>query len=122
MLTLPMMFADHMVLQRNKQLNIFGQAEPGALVLVRLIGGGKTVERRKYAEADGAFCVHIPPQPAGYGHTMEITDGTDTVRIEDVAIGEVWLAGGQSNMEYLMDTDAEKKDEQAAIEGDEVLK
>lgn len=122
MLTLPMMFADHMVLQRNKQLNIFGQAEPGALVLVRLAGGGKTVERRKYAEADGAFCVHIPPQPAGYGRTMEITDGTDTIHIEDVAIGEVWLAGGQSNMEYLMDTDAEKKDEQAKIAGNEVLK
>ena len=118
---LPMMFSDHMVLQRNKKLRIFGQAEPNVLVTVSLVGGRMTVRRKKFADENGFFCVNLPPQPAGYGRTLTITDGTDTIQYEDVAVGEVWLAGGQSNMEYLMDTDAEKEEELKKIAGDTAL-
>lgn len=42
----------------------------------------------------------FPPMEAGTGYTMELICGTDTVRFQNIAIGEVWLAGGQSNMEF----------------------
>ena len=121
MLTLPMIFSDHMVLQRNKKLRIFGKTSPDTLVKVRLTSERMAVERSKYSDAEGNFCVNLPPEPAGYGRTLTISDGTDTIRFEDIAVGEVWLAGGQSNMEYLMDTDAEKEDELKKIAGDPAL-
>ena len=46
-----------------------------------------------------------------FSETMEITDGTEKVIIDNVAVGQVWLAGGQSNMEYQMYYDAEKQKE-----------
>ncbi len=121
MLTMPMFFADHMVLQRNKKLRIFGRTAPDTLVKVRLTSDRVVVERSKYSEEDGNFCVNLPPQPAGYGRELTVTDGTDTFVFTDVAVGEVWLAGGQSNMEYLMDTDAEKEEEQKKIAGNVAL-
>ena len=110
MLKLPLVFSDHMVLQRNKKVRIFGQTEPNALVSATLISDRVTIERSKHADETGAFCVNLPPLPAGYGRTLIVQSGAESVRIEDVAVGEVWLAGGQSNMEYLMNTDAEKEE------------
>ena len=60
--------------------------------------------------------------PAGYGRTLIVQSGAESIRIEDVAVGEVWLAGGQSNMEYLMNTDAEKEEETKAISGNAALR
>ncbi|MBR2264975.1 MAG: hypothetical protein IJ917_11690 [Firmicutes bacterium] len=122
MLKLPLVFSDHMVLQRNKKVRIFGQTEPNALVSATLISDRVTIERSKHADETGAFCVNLPPLPAGYGRTLIVQSGAESVRIEDVAVGEVWLAGGQSNMEYLMNTDAEKEEETKAISGNAALR
>lgn len=94
MLQAAAVFSDNMVLQREKKLRVFGRGDEGSRVRVTLCGKtGDTVCR------DGKWVVYLPALPAAEGAAMEISDGTDTIRFENIAIGEVWLAGGQSNME-----------------------
>ena len=98
MLQLAAVFSDHMVLQREKNIVVFGIGEVGAIVTVSI------PERKLYASTtvkeDGSWRLQFPPQPAGTGLTMHAKDSRTEVVFQDVAIGEVWLAGGQSNMEF----------------------
>ncbi len=91
---LPAIFSDHMVLQRDTRVPVWGQADPGRRVIVE-IG-----QQRKEAIADaaGRWRVDLDPLPAGGPWVLKIV-GIDTLRIRDVLVGEVWLASGQSNME-----------------------
>lgn len=88
-------FSDNMVLQREKNIKIFGWGTDGEKVTVRL--KEKTVETIVH---NGKWMTEFPPMEAGTGYTMELICGADTVRFQNIAIGEVWLAGGQSNMEF----------------------
>lgn len=98
MLQLAAVFSDHMVLQREKNIVVFGIGEVGVIVTVSI------PERKLYASTtvkeDGSWRLQFPPQPAGTGLTMHVKDSRTEVTFQDVAIGEVWLAGGQSNMEF----------------------
>lgn len=98
MLTCAGVFSDHMVLQRGKPISVWGTAEPGADVTVRL--GGEPVCVR--AERDGRFFAILPPLPEGGARTLTVDAGGETVSFKDVLLGEVWLAGGQSNMEMAL--------------------
>src|SRR5699024_4344470 len=49
---------------------------------------------------DGRWQIDLPPMEAGGPYSLTITDGTDSIVFDNVMIGEVWLAGGQSNMEF----------------------
>lgn len=102
-------FTDHMVLQRNKNINIWGCAYTATDVTVELCG--KSVTTR--AES-GKWKVVLPPMEAGGPYELKVTDnrGGELI-LRDVMIGEVWLAGGQSNMELEL---------QNALNGKEVLK
>ena len=94
-------FSDHMVLQRNKKICIFGEGISGRIVSVTL-GEDKASNKCR----DGKWMVYLPEREAGENLHMEISDGKETICFEDVAVGEVWLAGGQSNMELeLKDAD-----------------
>lgn len=87
------LFSDHMVLQRGKPINIWGQGE-GKVCLQ--FGGN-----RYYTVCDGGkWSVVIPPMPAGGPYELIISDESYSVTLRDVMIGEVWLAAGQSNMEH----------------------
>lgn len=108
MLKIAAVFSDHMVLQRNKKICVFGEGTEGSKITITL-GNDKAFGRCR----DGKWTVYLLPRKAQEGLTMEITDGQELVRFTDVAVGEVWLAGGQSNMEL------ELKD---ADEGQEILK
>lgn len=88
-------FSDHMVLQREKNICIFGQGENGKLVTVTF--HGKTYETKVKGEA---WSVLLPPMAAGTGYELTVSCGAEAKHFRNVAIGEVWLAGGQSNMEY----------------------
>jgi len=80
------------VLQRDMPLRIFGQAEKA----VKVTFDGVTVA----AECvDGKFCAVFEPHGAGTGYTICVTDGDETVTAEDISVGEVLIAAGQSNME-----------------------
>ncbi|MCM1066994.1 MAG: cyclically-permuted mutarotase family protein [Muribaculaceae bacterium] len=95
-LKLPPVFSDGMVLQRYKPLKISGSADAGAEVRVSL---GKH-SRHSRADNRGRWSVELPPMAEAEGLTLTVTDGTRTRTFNDVAIGEVWLASGQSNMEF----------------------
>ncbi len=92
---LPAVFGDHMVLQRDAPLALWGWASPRGVVAVSI--DGRAVETR--ARADSTWQVVIPPMPAGGPHTLTVT-GADTLTLSDVLVGEVWIASGQSNMEW----------------------
>jgi sialate O-acetylesterase len=92
---LPTLFADGMVLQRELPIAVWGWAEPGEGVSVSLAGHSATAG----AGADGRFKVFLPPLPAGGPHVLTVS-GRTTRTFDDVWIGEVWLASGQSNMEW----------------------
>lgn len=104
-LKLAAIFSDECVLQREKNIAIFGTGEEGTLVKANLCG--KTLETEEVQESEGEarvkngrFEILLPPLAAGLHHTLTVTDGTGTVTFKEIAIGEVWLAGGQSNMEF----------------------
>lgn len=87
-------FSNHMVLQRDKNIKVFGQGENGAEVTVQFLG--KTYSA---LVKDEAWTVVLPPHPAGNGYEMIVSSNGQEKRFTNIAIGEVWLAGGQSNME-----------------------
>jgi sialate O-acetylesterase len=88
-------FGEHMVLQRDRSLNLWGQATPGKTLSIEL-GGRRGTTR---ASADGRWRVQLPALPAGGPHRL-VVKGDQTVVLNDILIGDVWLLGGQSNMEW----------------------
>ena len=100
MLKLFPLFADGAVLCRRKELRIFGEAEDGARVRCELRdGGGALLAEGEGKAAGGKFLILLPPQEAGTGCALRVTDGRESLEATDLCIGEVFLAGGQSNME-----------------------
>lgn len=91
---LPKIFGDHMVLQRDSPLPIWGWAEPGEQVIVEFLGQIDSTS----ANAQGEWKVELPPAQAGGPHVLTVT-GTNSIKMQNVLVGEVWLCSGQSNME-----------------------
>lgn len=88
-------FGEHMVLQRDRPLQLWGQATPGQTLTVELAGRKASTR----VGADGRWRVRLAPLPAGGPHRLRV-EGDQTVGLDDVLIGDVWLLGGQSNMEW----------------------
>ena len=94
--TLPALFGSHMVLQRDQPLPVWGWADPGEQVSVQI---GDQAAVTSVADAAGEWRVTLPKQAAGGPLTMTIR-GQNSLVLEDVLVGEVWLCSGQSNMEW----------------------
>ncbi len=92
---LPRVLSDHMVLQRDRPIRIWGWADPDEKVTVTLGEGKQTAKAGK----DRAWEVQLPAMKAGGPHVLTVA-GTNTVTINDILIGEVWFCSGQSNMGY----------------------
>jgi sialate O-acetylesterase len=90
-------FGDNMVLQRNKPDAIWGWSDPGDQVKVEIAGHTATT----VAGADRRWQAKIDPPAAGGPYTMTIT-GHQTVELHNVLVGDVWLCGGQSNMQFAL--------------------
>jgi len=88
-------FADHMVLQRGKADTVWGWSRPGDSVRVQIA----TEHATAVAGSDGRWQVKVAPPPTGGPYTMKVSDGERTVEFRDVMVGDVWICGGQSNME-----------------------
>ena len=88
-------FSDHMVLQRELPVPIWGKGDVGKVVTVQFAGQSvKTM-----ADPTGHWKVWLKPMKANStGRELKISSGEDTVLIHDVLVGEVWFSGGQSNM------------------------
>jgi sialate O-acetylesterase len=85
-----------MVIQRQKPIVVWGSAKAGTRVTVRF--GGKS--GRTTATADGSWKTTLPATPAGGPFTLTIEAGGQRRELRDVLVGDVWLASGQSNMEF----------------------
>ena len=109
-------FGSHMVLQQGKEIKLWGTASPGQTIEgIWEMEHHKGCERRIFTADDkGCWQVSFPPQPPSAGARITIRSGGECLMWEDILIGEVWIAGGQSNMEYPLDLDAEKE---AALKG-----
>jgi sialate O-acetylesterase len=98
-LSTPHFFSDHMVLQRDRPAAIWGRAEPNAEV--RISFKGKSAATR--SDAKGKWRTTIETGSAdAKGETLTISAGQNTMEINDVLVGEVWFASGQSNMGFPM--------------------
>jgi sialate O-acetylesterase len=88
------LFSDHMVLQQQTNVPVWGRARPGEAVTVSF--KNQTVKTNTYA--NGKWLVKLSREPTGGPYSMRIA-GDNTITIKDVLVGEVWLCSGQSNME-----------------------
>ena len=98
MLKTAMIFNDGMVLQRGKPVPVWGSASPGEEVTAVL--GQET--QKAAAGDDGEWKIVFSPLEAAEGLTLTIRGESEEIIIHDVAVGEVWIAGGQSNMEFYL--------------------
>lgn len=95
------LFGDHMVLQREMPIHVWGTAKPGEPISVALAGAVRSTT----TSANGRWGVALPSMPGGGPFILEIR-GKTTLRFKDVMIGEVWVASGQSNMTYALSSAA----------------
>ena len=93
--TMPQLFQNGMVLQRNKPIPVWGKADAGEAVVVTL--NKKKVETT--ADNDGRWRVDLPKMKAGGPFELQVND----VTISDVLIGDVWLLSGQSNIDVTIE-------------------
>jgi len=95
-LRLPHIFGDHMVIQRDKPVHVWGWAGGNSKVTVSFAGQEKSAT----AVADGKWRVTMDAMKANaVGQKLTIKAGESTLTLADVLIGDVWVCGGQSNME-----------------------
>jgi sialate O-acetylesterase len=102
--TLPKILTSHMVVQRDMPVHVWGMAAPGEAVQVRFRGQSRSV----HAGELGRWSVYLAPGAAGGPFQMTLqgtpvagsTASTQTITLDDVLVGDVWLASGQSNMEF----------------------
>lgn len=125
--TLPSVFGDHMVLQRDKEVRVWGKAEPGEGVHVsfHVIGSGKHTKQFIKTDKNGDWRIMLPAQQGGVKAELSVwTDADAKVNkktvIKDVAFGEVWVASGQSNMSWTVAQSADAKEEIANSGNDQI--
>ena len=91
-------FQDHMVIQREKPCRIWGTANSGEII--KVVFGMEMVSAQ--TDTDGKWEVILPPLHAAESAEMVISGENSRICLKDVAVGEVWVAAGQSNMEFYM--------------------
>ena len=92
---LPGIISDHMLLQRDMPVRIFGKAQPGEAVSVAF--RGQTVQT--VTDATGRWEAWLKPMASGPAAAMTV-QGANTITIADVLVGDVWIGSGQSNMQW----------------------
>ncbi len=109
---LAMPFTDHMVLQRNAAAQVWGTGNPQEAITISLA----TQTQHAVVGSDGRWKVAFAPMPAGGPFVLSVA-GATTVTVQDVLVGEVWLAGGQSNMDRTLgdENDAAKSSDHPTI-------
>ena len=95
--TLPAILTDHMVLQRGLPIHLWGKATPGEEVTATF----RTATQATKADPLGKWSLYLSPSDAGGPFPLTIK-GNNTISFNDVLVGDVWVASGQSNMEFQM--------------------
>ena len=94
-LKMPNIFGNHMVVQQKMPVKVWGWTNPGQAVTVEMAGHSASAK----AGADGRFDVSLPMMDAGGPHTLTVK-ADETITMDDVLVGEVWICSGQSNMQW----------------------
>lgn len=95
--TLPAVLADHMVVQRGLPVHVWGKAAPGETVAVTFRGETRSTT----ADAIGLWSLFLKPAEAGGPYDLTV-QAANTIVLTDILVGDVWVASGQSNMEFGM--------------------
>ncbi len=104
---LPAIFGDHMVLQQEAKVPVWGTADADEKVTVTVGDHAATTT----AGTDGKWRVDLDPFPKDVAATVMTVTGKNTLTFQDVLIGEVWICSGQSNMEFTMQSASNAKEE-----------
>jgi sialate O-acetylesterase len=104
-------FTNHMVVQRDMEFPVWGSAAEGAAVRVEF--GNQS---RITTAVNGKWKVTFSPVDAGGPYILKVTDGSVEILVHDILVGEVWIAGGQSNMEFQLNTSLDGDVEAAAAD------
>lgn len=94
---LPAFFQDHMVVQRNAPVHVWGNASPGEAISVSFRG----TTAHAVASDIGRWSIYLPAGTAGGPFEMDV-QGSNRIVLTDILVGDVWIASGQSNMEFPM--------------------
>lgn len=101
-ITLPRILSDHMVIQRDLPVHVWGTAAPSEQVTVIFRGETRSTE----ADRLGQWSVDLVPGGAGGPFDLQVeghsNDAPQTITVHDILVGDVWVASGQSNMEFPM--------------------
>lgn len=110
-LDLANIFTDNMVLQRQKEVTVWGKATPRHKIQLRI--GDKNLFTK--ASKNGTWEINIPPHPAGGSYTLTVNDlkSQESITLNNLTFGDVWICGGQSNMEWFVEN---SKDAEVEIE------
>lgn len=106
-INLPKIFSDHMVIQRDAPINIWGWADPGEKVTVTFNKAtGSTV-----TDKAGNWSVTLKPMSYGGPFELAVKSKSNSITLKNILIGDVWVGSGQSNMEWIIQNtkDAEKE-------------
>lgn len=95
-ITLPSIFSDRMVFQRDYPLSVWGWGKPGETYIVGLAG----IKAEAKTDTSGQWVTTLPPFPAGGPHQLVISGPGQRKVFHDVMVGDVWLCAGQSNMAF----------------------
>ncbi len=112
-ITLPKVFGDNMVLQRGTKIPVWGKSTPGAFIIAQL----GNVRATAKAGADGKWMVRFAEFKAGGPYELKITESGNPkseIRLKGILVGDVWLASGQSNMDWPVQQAMNAKKEIAA--------
>jgi len=102
-------FADNAVLQQRSRIPVWGWASPGSNVEVLFAGH----EVKGRVDAGGAWKVYLPAMKAdGKSHSLNIRSAGQSITYNNVVLGEVWLASGQSNMAYTVGSDLNNREQE----------
>lgn len=101
-LRLASLFMDGVVLQRDLPVPVWGEGPEGARVVLEI--AGQTADT---VVENGQWRANLEPLQAGAGLELTVASNSEKKVIRNVAVGEVWIAGGQSNMEFALKFDAE---------------
>ncbi|QHI68919.1 sialate O-acetylesterase [Tichowtungia aerotolerans] len=97
--SLPSVFSDHMIFQRNLPVPVWGSGTPGEKITVEFAGQTKTT----VVDSSNHWKIMLDPMPASSKPRKLDVSGSDSdVSFSDVLVGEVWLCSGQSNMEFFL--------------------
>jgi sialate O-acetylesterase len=113
--SLPVVLSDHMVLQRNMDIKIWGWADKGEIVIIQF----NNQVQETVTGQDGNWYLILDAMPAGGPFDMTVK-GKNTIKLKDILIGDVWICSGQSNMEWPVERSNNPEKEIAAANFPEI--